>query len=132
LPLLIASPARPKLAWLQIFRGFAAVLVVIHHVTGSTDFYLHSSFLGGLFTVGWLGVDFFFVLSGFIITYIHYGDIGNRSTLKAYATKRFLRIYPIYWIVALLAIIPFIKSDWLFLLKSTLLLPQLKEPYLAV
>ncbi|MDB5052413.1 MAG: acyltransferase 3 [Bacilli bacterium] len=44
-------------------------------------------------------VDIFFVLSGFIIYYIHSADIGKKEQLKLFLIKRFVRIYPIYWVV---------------------------------
>jgi exopolysaccharide production protein ExoZ len=60
-----------KLPYLQIARAIAALIVVLHHITGAGTFYLNFNPVGGIFMVGWNGVDFFFVLSGFIIYYIH-------------------------------------------------------------
>lgn len=80
---------RPRLLpGIQYIRGFAALYVVIFHING--DF--HYPF----FAHGDLGVQLFFVVSGFIITYIHRNDRGlNR--LKIFVGRRFFRIYPIYW-----------------------------------
>jgi len=50
---------------------------------------------------GNLGVDFFFVLSGFIIMYAHSRDIGNPSKWGKYFYRRFVRIFPIYWLYTL-------------------------------
>lgn len=47
---------------------------------------------------GWSGVDFFFVLSGFLITFIHAEDIGRPSRVLVYTIKRLRRILPVYWI----------------------------------
>ena len=47
--------------------------------------------------VGKHGVDFFFVLSGFIIYFAHRNDIDQPQALSYYLWKRFIRIYPIYW-----------------------------------
>jgi peptidoglycan/LPS O-acetylase OafA/YrhL len=44
------------------------------------------------------GVDFFFVLSGFIILYVHHADIGRPERLGPYLRKRFMRVFPIYWV----------------------------------
>src|SRR5450432_2723557 len=73
-----------KLPYLQISRAIAALIVVVHHVSGAGTFYLNFNPLGGVFMVGWNGVDFFFVLSGFIIYYIHSKDLGKRAEWKRY------------------------------------------------
>ncbi len=87
---------------------------------------------GQFFHFGRSGVDFFFVLSGFLISLLHWKDIGAPKRLKRYAIRRLTRIYPTYWLV-LLPIIPFdIFTHTLFddyakpfeVLKSVFLLPQ--------
>lgn len=85
---------------LQIFRGWAAILVVLVHATGIAAS-LGAPIAGNFFLMGNAGVDFFFVLSGFLITYLHLNDIGRREKLGGYARKRFVRIFPIYWVVTL-------------------------------
>lgn len=55
--------------------------------------------LWGLFAFARSGVDFFFVLSGFIIYHVHREDIAKGSGIRAYARKRFVRVYPTYWVV---------------------------------
>lgn len=47
---------------------------------------------------GHLGVDFFFVISGFIILFAHARDIGLRNSWGNYAFRRFARLYPVYWL----------------------------------
>lgn len=54
---------------------------------------------------GRAGVEFFFVLSGFIITYIHWDQIGAPSAAGAFLKKRFFRIYPVYWIVTFVVLL---------------------------
>ena len=66
---------------------------------------LGQTILNGLFLPGWSGVHFFFVLSGFIIFYGNSNDIANPAKLKSYALKRFKRIFPIYWLYTLGALI---------------------------
>ncbi|MBB1126731.1 acyltransferase family protein [Thiospirillum jenense] len=93
---------------LQALRGVAVSLVVLFHTTQLCADYYQFAPLNGLFLFGFSGVHLFFVLSGFIILTIHYRDINQPRRLVSYLKKRFVRIYPIYWIT--LAIF----SVWLF------------------
>jgi len=76
---------------LQIGRAVAALLVVLHHATlGSRQFYDEA--FGGFWGFGNIGVDFFFVLSGFIIYWAHKNDVGGRAQATLYGKKRFFRL----------------------------------------
>jgi len=88
-----------KLNLLQVFRGLAAVMVILAHCDLIFNQNFQKDFFFKIFNFGGSGVDFFFVLSGFIILYIHKSDIGNTSKLKSFLIKRVTRIYPIYWVV---------------------------------
>lgn len=126
--------SKKKLYLIQVFRGFAALLVVLAH--GSLIFHenLNRGFLFDIFYIsGGSGVDFFFVLSGFIIFYVHRKDIGNPTKLRNFLLKRFMRIYPIYWVVLtgkLLTSVNLSNSDphhqvaWIEFVKAYLLFPQ--------
>lgn len=85
---------------IQALRGAAAILVVLFHthLIIAQPKYLASEPFGGAFSAGYMGVDIFFVLSGFIIMHAHRTDIGVRSSLRRYAHRRFIRLFPIYWI----------------------------------
>jgi peptidoglycan/LPS O-acetylase OafA/YrhL len=88
-----------RLNLLQVDRGIASVLVVLAHGGTILSRNLNQDGLLKIFHFGWIGVDFFFVLSGFIIFYIHQADIGNPSRFESFAFKRFIRVYPLYWSV---------------------------------
>jgi exopolysaccharide production protein ExoZ len=99
------SPSKgPKvpatLTVLQLGRGFAALGVAAFHLSNymGEDRYGGDPVLQNWTGRGSLGVDFFFVLSGFIILMAHYDDIGRPARLRRYAWRRFIRVYPIYWI----------------------------------
>lgn len=96
---------------------------------------------GGLFHKFGAGVDFFFVLSGFIIAWAHWGDIGRPDRLGRYAVRRFRRIYPPYWGVLLpLSLAYFLfpaagipsQHDPVNFVFSFLLLPYPLPPILGV
>jgi exopolysaccharide production protein ExoZ len=92
---------RSELMGLQALRGLAALLVVAHHTAGTLALakYGGHSLAGGLFfPMGRAGVDLFFVLSGFIIYYVHYTYIGNPRRLRNYGIRRLARIYPTFWV----------------------------------
>jgi exopolysaccharide production protein ExoZ len=93
-----------KLTGIEAGRGVAALLVLGVHARD----HLFKDFgpipLGDFFVFGHAGVDFFFVLSGFIIFYVHAGDIGRPHRLMHYLRRRFTRIYPFYWIISLLTL----------------------------
>ena len=83
---------REKLTYLESLRGIAALTVVILH--WDVNSILNNNFTRN----GWLMVDFFFVLSGFIIAYNYQSKIISLKSLLIFQTKRFLRLYPIHLI----------------------------------
>jgi exopolysaccharide production protein ExoZ len=87
---------RQKLGWLEFARGMAALLVVISHgsLAGVPE-----RFWPFAVPLGTAAVAFFFVLSGFIIFYIHGGDIGRPDRAANYAWRRVVRIFPTYWLI---------------------------------
>ncbi|MCP2042622.1 acyltransferase [Pontibacter sp. HSC-36F09] len=80
---------------LQIFRGIAALMVVFHHQWPSFTYFfgLDNSTISFVAGLGKHGVDFFFVLSGFIITYSCYNKSASFETNKSYLLNRVFRIY---------------------------------------
>ena len=133
---------RQKLQLLQISRGFAALLVILFHLQDTSITYFKVTAFNDFFSFGNLGVDYFFVLSGFIITYVHYSDLVNGTNPFTFLKKRFIRIYPTYWAIASITLIMLIFalhgksphldhdinlksfSEWLYLLGCYLLLPM--------
>jgi exopolysaccharide production protein ExoZ len=64
-------------------------------------------FYGYLSSLGFIGVDFFFVLSGFIIPFAHQNDVGRPDRFGRYAYRRVSRIYPIYWLYLTMILIAY-------------------------
>jgi exopolysaccharide production protein ExoZ len=138
-----AARVERQLSVVQVYRGLAALLVVLYHASRIVPVYFGAGAdtLMDFFTFGKSGVQFFFVLSGFIIYYIHRDDIGSRSQLLPYAKKRLIRIFPVYIIVTLLLepfwlLIPTFgepyHKDLSALICSLLLIPQSHYPHLGV
>jgi exopolysaccharide production protein ExoZ len=82
-----------KIRSLELLRAFAALLVVLFHTETIFLASGHTPFRG-VFSAGNRGVDLFFVLSGFIIAYVHRGDLGRPGRLGNYIYSRLTRIYP--------------------------------------
>lgn len=82
-------------------RGVAALLVVLYHADrlAPNPAYWGARAFGGIFSFGHAGVEFFFVLSGFIIAHVHRSDIGRPDRLRRFIIRRAIRIYPLYWMV---------------------------------
>ncbi|WP_343670102.1 acyltransferase [Chitinophaga sp.] len=97
-----------KLNSIQFLRGIAASLVVYSHVIDVQEKFSISKqgafFYWGNF--GAIGADLFFVISGFIISYIANEYIGLTKA-KEFLIKRFLRINPIYYLASLIQLIVF-------------------------
>ena len=100
---------REYLPALDGIRGLAIILVMLYHFSIPFQLSGHLNFLDGLvgtfLQVGWVGVDLFFVLSGFLITGILYGTAGKDNYLKNFFVRRFLRIFPLYYLMLFMLII---------------------------
>lgn len=127
------APSRTKLLGVETARGVAACLVVFYHAARHVALGLGEKPFGSLTQFGHAGVDFFFVLSGFIIVSAHRHDIGRPERLPGYLARRLLRVYPTYWAVcalvcaAALALPPLraaLPSDPAVFAKALLLWPQ--------
>ncbi len=86
---------------LQIYRGLAALAVLLYHATVLVDERYNHAPLGGFFSAGFMGVHVFFVLSGFIMLFVHADDFNRPARIGPFLRKRFTRIYPVYWAVLL-------------------------------
>ena len=98
----MAETAPGKIDTLTSLRFFAAFAIVLYHI----PYVLPTLYRGGAFAQMGIGVDFFFVLSGYVLG-ITYGERANWSAAD-YFRRRFARIYPVYllttvmWVVLLL------------------------------
>tara|TARA_E500000178_G_scaffold46812_1_gene42028 strand:- start:1289 stop:3316 length:2028 start_codon:yes stop_codon:yes gene_type:complete len=84
-------------------RGISILLVILFH------------FYPNFFVGGFLGVDIFFVISGYVITYTSlYKYKNDKFTLINFYIKRFFRIFPLLFIVVLTTFIAYLFFGYLF------------------
>ncbi|MBI3466482.1 MAG: acyltransferase [Planctomycetes bacterium] len=107
-------------------RGVAIILVIMCHVNWATGGPFTTGPVSGpvamVFGWGWVGVDLFFVLSGFLITGILFDAKGCHGFFCNFYVRRALRIMPLYFgfLLFLIALnrlhcpdVPWISLDWL-------------------
>ena len=105
---------------IDILRGVAALLVLAYHVKqvgpwpGSP-----SEGLGWFVKEGWLGVDIFLGISGFVIAYTAFAAIDAEGTdfRRGFVRHRLARIVPLYLLTCLVVIF-LIDARWLLLLPA--------------
>ena len=128
----------PKLGSLEVGRALAALAVVLHHAELSANAFTSGS-PSTLFNWGIHGVDFFFVLSGFIIFHVHQHDKRNKANAARFLSKRVRRIYLPYLPIGigmaiLYLVLPGLSAgerDWGWLSTLTLM-PSSHAPALSV
>ena len=107
-----------RLVSIQCLRFAAAGLVVLVHTAS------------GYFVYGSIGVDIFFVISGFIIT-----NVMRQRAPGPFLLDRLTRIYPLYWLFLIPLVVVGWDGDLLRLLGSVTLWPvfgAFRRSYLAV
>ncbi len=113
------KPKPARVRELDGLRGIAILLVLLKHGGINADIFTaatHSAMslpargIRFLFNTGWMGVDLFFVLSGFLITGILVDTAGRTHYYRNFIVRRALRIFPLYYAFLL---ITFASSMWL-------------------
>jgi len=91
------EPSQRRIAELDALRGLAALAVVLYHFTTRYDqLFGHSTPLPASFAWGEYGVDFFLMLSGFVIL----RSLDRTPRAGEFIASRFVRLYPAYWAAA--------------------------------
>ena len=86
-------------------RGIAAILVAVYHYRG--DFNGFGDFPAG---DGYLAVDLFFVLSGYVLSHAYLSRFQRGMSVSQFMRARFIRLYPLYFIGLILGTIGFITG----------------------
>ncbi len=98
---------------LDAFRFFAFLAVFVHHSFNSLGYYnANPTFrfiVKNFLCAGRLGVSFFFVLSGFLITYLlmEEKEVSGKIDIQKFYLRRILRIWPVYFVIVGLALLVF-------------------------
>ncbi|WP_426130128.1 acyltransferase family protein [Pararhizobium sp. PWRC1-1] len=87
-----SSTTTPKFLALESLRGFAALAVVLHHLSYDS-FLTNNSFAKHAY----LMVDFFFVLSGFVIALNYANRLSSKAEIVTFQRRRFWRLYPLHF-----------------------------------
>jgi peptidoglycan/LPS O-acetylase OafA/YrhL len=80
---------RPHYASFNGLRGVAVAMVFLCHYAGSPDSFTSNTL--------WVGVDLFFVLSGFLITGILFDSLESPRYFRNFYIRRALRIFPVFY-----------------------------------
>lgn len=98
---------RQEIGSLTGLRGFAALWVVLFHLQFAINDWSPAAahWIWNFAGAGYLGVDLFFVLSGFVLAY-NYPGVAAGVAYRGFLVKRLARIYPIH--VTLIAVLAFI------------------------
>jgi peptidoglycan/LPS O-acetylase OafA/YrhL len=91
LPAISAQEQGERFAALDAWRGIAALMVALYRLDAEGWFY-------GLAVVrnAWMFVDFFFVLSGFVIAHAYAGRVSNGASAVIFMVRRFGRVWPLH------------------------------------
>lgn len=143
----VQTLAATRLQSVQVLRGVAALLVLIFHTSAVLvgEEYKSTRTFGAFWEQGYAGVDMFFVISGFIMVYVTQGQAPSAASAAKFLYGRITRVYPLWWIFAILMMIYFWISyqqpappdrinpnDVLaYSIKSLLLIPQEHYPVLV-
>lgn len=91
-PTISFKNAKPHYLLLDGLRGVAALIVIWYHVFEGFAFASNGSI--DTLNHGYLAVDFFFILSGFVISYAYDDRWHTTLTLKRFFTRRLIRLHP--------------------------------------
>jgi peptidoglycan/LPS O-acetylase OafA/YrhL len=124
---------------IQILRAIAALMVLLLHINSKEEQYAGSvGLLSASFDIGHTGVDLFFLISGFVMVYTT--RLPEKRNPRIYIRTRFIRIYPIYWLVMVVTLLLYLllgivfpdQTDGFILFFDMLLIPTGKLPVLNV
>src|SRR5574344_1585979 len=106
-PSAVFKDTKPHCYLLDGLRGVAALLVLWYHVFEGYQFAGNQPIIKSI-NHGYLAVDFFFILSGFVISYAYDDRILKTMTLKNFFKRRLIRLHPMVILGAVIGAATFI------------------------
>ena len=98
------ADTKPHYEILDGLRGVAALLVVFYHIFEGLSFAAGGTLITTI-NHGYLAVDFFFILSGFVIGYAYDDRLGKTMTLGNFFKRRLIRLHPMIVMGALIGVV---------------------------
>jgi exopolysaccharide production protein ExoZ len=102
----------PTFRGIQVLRGLAASMVVIHHSTQFWSQSLRKGVSAPPWEAGAAGVDIFFVISGFVMAVSTIGREHKTHPAFSFLERRLIRIFPLYWLVSLVYLLKVTIVRW--------------------
>lgn len=100
------SGKRPTLVLVQALRALAALFVVFHHAQFDAEHFGGPAGFTPNRALPWeVGVDIFFVISGFVIVHASRGLFGRAGAARTFVARRLIRIVPLYWLATALFLV---------------------------
>ena len=101
------ADTKPHYELLDGLRGVAALLVVFYHIFEGLSFAAGGTPITTI-NHGYLAVDFFFILSGFVIGYAYDDRLGKTMTTGNFFKRRLIRLHPMIIMGVILGAIAFL------------------------
>ena len=133
------AAATGQIESIQALRAVAALLVVFAHAAHETEAIgprVGLSAIDPSFMHGGIGVDIFFVISGFIMVHTSADLFGQPGAWRVFLARRIARIAPLYWLLTSMLLIGGLLAPkllnvplgaWQHILKSYLFIPSLRD-----
>lgn len=100
------------IASIQALRGIAALAVLLYHTLVTAGHNAGYAVLPA--NTGASGVDLFFVISGFVLTLVHYDDFEQPGRPVRFLRRRLVRVVPMYWLVTTVIVLLLAAMPGLF------------------
>ena len=131
-----------RLLGIQSLRGLGVLFVMsVHLYEVERKYTLGPRLLDNWTHFFMIGVDFFLIISGLVLTLLAFGYFGDRHYLKRFTYARVTRVYPVYLLFTLAVLPVFLWQPGMFnssegsninLLRSLLMLPDVNLPLIPV